>query len=604
MADRMPAPAISWTQSVTVIPTAIFFAIGLALLIVGGCAARKTASFSTPQQLALERRTAVLDTVKSNLDGVAIESSETQACEILETRPPLVIRGPIPAEWPIALTDVQALALQQSQVLRDLGGQVIHSPATVTSDLDRAILTHDPQFGTPAALSAFDRSYGAQVFYDRTDRAFNNATLGGGAFELQQDLITAQARTLRRTRDGSEWILQQTTLYDDNNRFGNLFPSSWETYSEASVRKPLLRGAGVPFNTIAGPQATPGFRFSNGIEIARINEQMSETDFEIALTKYLRQVEVTYWQLYAAYHEWQARTDALLAARRTYEIVRARHEARMAGAEADKEAQARYQCLVYEELVGEALNGSDRLPGVFESERRLRKLIGLTPTDGRLMRPNDEPPQAPVHYEWSCLVATALQDRAELRKQAFKLQQQQLQYIASRNFLLPRLDVIGTYRVRGFGDDLTGSGPRFASATQDLASLDHQEWRVGMEMDMPSGFRQGHAAVQHARLQIQREEAIFAAQKQQVTHELSDAVGRVAQQYEALYWAHERITASEQRMKATQAQYEAHASTVDLVLESQEAYFESLRQYHAMRATYASSLGQVQIACGHYLKQW
>ncbi len=201
MADRMPAPAISWTQSVTVIPTAIFFAIGLALLIVGGCAARKTASFSTPQQLALERRTAVLDTVKSNLDGVAIESSETQACEILETRPPLVIRGPIPAEWPIALTDVQALALQQSQVLRDLGGQVIHSPATVTSDLDRAILTHDPQFGTPAALSAFDRSYGAQVFYDRTDRAFNNATLGGGAFELQQDLITAQARTLRRTRD-------------------------------------------------------------------------------------------------------------------------------------------------------------------------------------------------------------------------------------------------------------------------------------------------------------------------------------------------------------------------------------------------------------------
>ncbi len=104
---------------------------------------------------------------------------------------------------------------------------------------------------------------------------------------------------------------------------------------------------------------------------------------------------MTYWQLYAAYHEWQARTDALLAARRTYEIVRARHEARMAGAEADKEAQARYQCLVYEELVGEALNGSDRLPGVFESERRLRKLIGLTPTDGRLMRPNDEPPQAP-----------------------------------------------------------------------------------------------------------------------------------------------------------------------------------------------------------------
>ncbi len=106
------------------------------------------------------------------------------------------------------------------------------------------------------------------------------------------------------------------------------------------------------------------------------------------------------------------------------------------------------------------------------------------------------------------------------------------------------------------------------------------------------GVSPRHAAVQHARLQIQREEAIFAAQKQQVTHELSDAVGRVAQQYEALYWAHERITAAEQRMKATQAQYEAHASTVDLVLESQEAYFESLRQYHAMRATYAVVSGK------------
>ena len=40
--------------------------------------------------------------------------------------------------------------------------------------------------------------------------------------------------------------------------FANLFPSVWNTNVEASFRQPLLQGAGVRFNRIAGPGNVPG----------------------------------------------------------------------------------------------------------------------------------------------------------------------------------------------------------------------------------------------------------------------------------------------------------------------------------------------------------
>ena len=77
---------------------------------------------------------------------------------------------------------------------------------------------------------------------------------------------------------GTAFSLRHVTLSDSNNAPSNLFPSTWETYFEAGFRQPLLQGAGVDFNRIAGPRSRPGIY--NGVLIARLRTDVELADFE------------------------------------------------------------------------------------------------------------------------------------------------------------------------------------------------------------------------------------------------------------------------------------------------------------------------------------
>src|SRR5690606_39038557 len=118
-------------------------------------------------------------------------------------------------------------------------------------------------------------------------------------------------------------------------------------------------------------------------------------------------VENTYWDLYYAYRDLDAKIAARDAALETWRRVHALFEANRRGGEAEKEAQAREQYFQFQEEVENALTG--RLldgtrtnngsrggtfrgtGGVHVVERRLRLLMGISLSDGRLARPSDQP---------------------------------------------------------------------------------------------------------------------------------------------------------------------------------------------------------------------
>ena len=102
------------------------------------------------------------------------------------------------------------------------------------------------------------------------------------------------------------------------------------------------------------------------------------------------------------------------------------------------------------------------------------------------------------------------------------VKRRELELIASRNYLLPKLDVVSVYRFYGIGHDLISQadGP-FDSALGNLATGDFQEWAVGVEMQSPVGYRRGHAAVRHAELQLARDRAMLEEQEQQVVSDLA-----------------------------------------------------------------------------------
>ena len=102
--------------------------------------------------------------------------------------------------------------------------------------------------------------------------------------------------------------------------------------------------------------------------------------------------------------------------------------------------------------------------GVLLAERRLRLLMGLPPSDGKLIRPNDEPIAAKIDFDWNQVTREATTRRAELRRQKWQIRRRELELIASKNYLLPRLDAVGRYRWRGFGDDLFPHRPAAGAA--------------------------------------------------------------------------------------------------------------------------------------------
>ena len=51
-------------------------------------------------------------------------------------------------------------------------------------------------------------------------------------------------------------------------------------------------------------------------------------------------------------------------------------------------------------------------------------------------------------------MSEAMARNVDLRRQKWRVKETELELIAAKNFLLPRLDAVGQYRWRGLGDDL------------------------------------------------------------------------------------------------------------------------------------------------------
>jgi hypothetical protein len=191
--------------------------------------------------------------------------------------------------------------------------------------------------------------------------------------------------------------------------------------------------------------------------------------------------------------------------------------------------------------------------------------------------------------------------RGELRRQRQIIRRRELELIASRNFLLPRLDAVTRYRWRGFGKDLisaNGNKPQFDNAWQDLLNGDFQEFQFGFELDMPIGFRRAHAGVYQAELRVARERAILAEQERQILHDLSNAVAEAERSYAAAKTAFNQRAAAREQLAAVQAAFEGDKATADQVLDAQRRLAEDESGYHLALVEYALAVKNVHFEKG------
>jgi len=585
--------------------------ITLAVILLSGCGARKGKYlFHSPENLAHYKHAAT----QIDEPCLPIHCDPWHA-----TAPRTILTDEPPEYWDLALDEAVHTALANSDVLRDLGAQLLRAPDTVNTIHDPAIRETDPRFGVEAVLSAFDAEFATSAFFEKNDRAVNNR-FARGTEELTQDLAVFQTRITKRTAVGTEFTIRHDTDYDANNGQANIFPSAWNTLVDAEFRHPLLRGSGVRFNRIGGPLSVPGV--ANGVLIARIDTDISLADFELSLVDLVSDVENAYWDLYYAYRDLDAKIAARDRALTTWKSIDAWARAGRIGGEADQEAQAREQYFRFEEEVHNALtgrllegtqndNGSSggtfrATPGVHVAERRLRLLMGVPINDRKWIRPQNEPNMSLVKFDWQQVLPEALARRSELRRQRWQIKRRELELIASRNFLLPQLDTVGRYRFRGFGDDLLdpdrGGTSRFDNAYKNLTSGDFQEWQLGFEFSMPIGHRRGHAAVRNAQLALARERSVLGEQERQVAHDLTTAVADKDRAFVVARTNYNRRLAAIRQLAALQHRYESESRVdLDLLLDAQRRLSDAESRYYQSLVEYTLAVKNVHYEKGSLL---
>ena len=522
------------------------------------------------------------------------------APEAVEVVEPLTVRTKEAAEdWFLSLEEAVHITLENSEVIRDIGGRVVTGPQGTPTVYDPALQELDPATGVEAALSAFDAQLQSNIAFDRDERAFNNLFFGGGATNVASNTANFDVALTKQSAAGTSYALRNITTYDRNTAPSNLFQSAYNTRMEAEFRQPLLRGAGVTYNRIAGPNS--GIGGYNGVVIARIRTDIALADFEVAVRNLVRDVEDAYWQLYFAYRSLDARTAAYEAALASWRTVQDRLDA--GGADGEQEALARANFYQTKVAMQNALSGGGTTVGVYSAERNLRQLMGIPANDGRLIRPKDEPSTAERIFDFQEALELALERRVELRRQRWTIKQRQAELLASKNFLLSNLDLIGLYRWRGFGDELIGNRDVLnGSAFSDLYSGALQGWQLGLQFSTTFGKRREFAAVRSAELQLARDRALLRNQELTISNQLSGQFAELDRSFVVTQSNFNRAIAERQRLNAALAKLDAGVEILEFVLEAQRTTADADSEYYRTLVDYNLAVADLHVQRGTYLE--
>lgn len=579
-----------------------FVALGLPLL--GGC--RSYHNF--PETIG--NRTSQVDSIMRHVD------QGSPATEVIETtQAPLTLRTPEDfdrveyLDW--SLQETLQVAMTNDSVLRDLGATVLRAPQAITTQELPGLTETDPQAGIEAALAAFDTQFTAIGKFQNNDRRFNNRFFGGGSNSFKQDTHDYLFQLSKRTATGAELAVRSVTDYDANNATGNLTNSAWQSQLHAEARQPLMQGAGATFNRIAGPGARPGVY--NGVLIAKVNNDITSAKFRQSTRDYLSNVVNAYWDLYFAYRDLSAKRDALERSRTTwqaYEVQKIQGRQSSADEALAREQYYRFESELQDAITGKliqrtAVNNSSSggtfagLSGVQAAERRLRLLIGMPITDTALIRPSEEPSTAPISFDWDSITIEAMQRRSELQQQRLVVNRRQMELLAARNFLMPQLDLVSIYRVRGLDQQLAGNN----SALRQMGDFDFQEYEAGVELVLPVGFRQGHAAVRFAQIQIARDKAVLREQERQILHDLTATVADCDRAYVQVTTNLNRYLAASDALEALQANDKAGLRVnLEQLLDAQRRVSEAESRYHLSLSEYAVATKNVHFEKGTLLE--
>lgn len=486
-----------------------------------------------------------------------------------------------PNRWPITVYEAIGIALNNSEVVRNLGLVDAHSK----NDLVQAdITTYDPAIADAEAAAEwgiFDPLWTTEMYWDRADLPPGVSFSGIGNRPPQLDYAEFVSSIDQLLPGGTRFGMDEVVNYLFNpERPVGLDPNpQYYSYTQFRVSQPLLRNFGMNANMAK-------------IRIAAAEAERTDWEFKTETLALVRSVETAYWDLYAAEKNLKALDEVLPMFR---EIVRIREQRQQANAGTSAElSRAKAEMFRYEQARLQLISV------VAEQRLVLRNLMGLNPGDGTLMTTMAVSTLSPPIESLEAAVYTALRQRPDVLRQRLSVYVAKQEETLACNNLKPVLDFNAFWRINGLGDDL---GSSFGVQADD----DYNSWNMGFTFQVPLGRREAKANVRATKLNIRKERALLDQVAHQASFQVADAHRRIVWLYQQYDVAQDRVSALREYGEAAQAQLEtpppgmSSSFALELYLQHLREYTDSMYRVNAIVSDFNSAVARYEEVKGTLL---
>ncbi|WAC06393.1 MAG: TolC family protein [Thermodesulfobacteriota bacterium] len=337
----------------------------------------------------------------------------------------------------------------------------------------------------------FDPSLFGEAYNRRYEYQTSYALTGAPLFKENEQAGKVGIRKLFSTGLEAE-SYYKASRYRDNSDYEGLDPQ-YKNLLILSLRQPLLQDFGPSVNT-------------TNIKVAENNFKIKESSFLLQVVNTINQVERTYHDLSGALETLDLRNESLRLAEKLFADNQKRFNAGLTHVGEVQEAETAIASR--QELVIAASQTVKDVTNILKNILQIQPGSPLYPvsfqTEGLLFTEERIP-----SYEES--FSQALNNRPDYSQKKIALESKDIIVKFSKNQLLPRLDLIGTFGLNGLSGEahpltfegvtaVNPYGGNFGDSWEGFRHADGYEWNVGLTIDFPLGKRADSARYQQAKL--------------------------------------------------------------------------------------------------------
>jgi outer membrane protein TolC len=325
--------------------------------------------------------------------------------------------------------------------------------------------------------------YDPNLFFtlNRLNQELPTASFFAGASRLITEQTTSRSGIRMNLPTGTQLELGLNTVsLSTNSSFASLNPE-YDVFGSLSIRQPLLGGF-----LASGRKNLSRAEEDAGAAEARYNQALLSTDVD---------VERSYWDLYAAGRDFAAQKLTRDRAESFLRETEVRAATGLVGP--NQVANARTF------LAQQTIQLLDRQEQLDRQSDNFASLIGVRPDPGTTrFTPVDQPQEEYPYSNIDSLIAVALRTNLDLQAAEREVESARVLATAARWEALPSVNLVGSIGGTGLGgvprqvifgtDTLPApAGGSMSDAVRQVSSRDYPNWSVGVEVNIPIGFRSG-----------------------------------------------------------------------------------------------------------------